>query len=75
MAVGAEVNTAVAGRNRREVDLRVEFYSRGLSRVIFAASDAEEVDAAVEHCAGRSYNRAIPVGEGLIVRVVETVGA
>ena len=75
MAVGAEVNTAVAGRNRREVDLRVEFYCRGLLRVVLAASDAEEVDAAIEDCAGRSYNRAIPAGEGLVVRVVETVGA
>ena len=75
MAVGGEVNVAISLVNGRDVDLGVELHLRCLSRVVFTAYDAEEVDAAIESGTRGSYNSAVPVGEGLIVRVVKTVRA
>jgi len=68
-----EVNITAA-TYRRKVHLRVEFDSRGLRRVVLSADDREEEDAAVEGGAGGSDDGAVPVGEGLVVGVVQTVG-
>ena len=71
-AVASEVHLTLVV-HRWEIDLGVELAGRSLNRVVFTADNREEVNAAVE-CGTRGANdSAVPVGEGLIVGVVQTV--
>lgn len=66
----------LAGRlvHRGDVDLRVEVHSGLLRGVGLSSRDSQEVDLAVEGRVGRADDRAVPVGEGLVIGFVETVG-
>ena len=72
--VTGQVNTSVR-THRWQVHLRVELNRGCLGWIVIVANDRQEVDASVEPGVGRADNGAIPVGEGLIVGVIEAVGA
>jgi hypothetical protein len=70
----AGLNSSVLLVDGRKVDLRGEFRLHGGVRVLRSTSDCHEIDSVVELGVGGSNDSSVPVGEGLIGGVVETVG-
>jgi hypothetical protein len=70
----ARLDVAVLLVHGGDVDLGGEFRLHGGVRVLRSTSDCHEIDSVVELGVGGSNDSSVPVGEGLIGGVVETVG-
>ena len=74
VTVLGEVNLAILLVHTWDVDAGVEFDTWWLTWIVFTAHNAQEVDAVLELGVWWTNNGTVPVGEGLIIWVVETVG-
>lgn len=70
----AGFNVAVGLVDGGDVDLRVKLDLRRSGRIVLAALDRQEVNSIVEVRAGRPDDRTVPLGERLVVTLVEAVG-
>lgn len=59
--------------NRGDVNFGVKLHSHGDIGILGTTDDRQEINTVVEFCVGRSNNGSIPVGERLIVSIIESI--